>query len=125
MAVSEKIKLALVGDKEARSILIRDGSKVIQMAVAQNPRLTDKEAIQIAKMRTIDESVLRYLSNDSRWRKTYLIKLELVKNPKTPLMLAMRLMSLLREADLRQIGKSKDVLKAISSQALRLLSQRK
>lgn len=124
MTVAEKMKLALIGNKEARGILIRDGSKIIQLAVAQNPRLTDKEALQIAKMRTIDESVLRHLANDRRWHKVYPLKAELVKNPKMPLMPAMRLMSGLRQADLRQISKSKDVLKTISSQALRLLNQK-
>ncbi len=125
MNVAEKIKLALTGDKEARSILIRDGNKIVQTAVVQNARLTDAEAVQIAKMRTMDEGVIRHLATDRKWLKIYPVKVELAKNPKTPLMLAMKLLQLLREADLHQIAKSKDVLRAVSSQALRLLSQKK
>lgn len=125
MTVAEKIKLALTGDKEARCILIRDGNKMIQGAVVQNARLTDAEAVQIAKMRTMDEGVIRHLATERKWLKVYPVKVALAKNPKTPLMLAMRLLPLLREADLREIAKSKDVLKTVSSQALRLLSQKK
>lgn len=125
MTIAEKIKLALLGDREARALLMRDGNKLIQLAVARNPRLTDAEVVQIAKMKTADQSVLRLLANDRRWLKLYPLKVELVKNPKTPRPLVFKLISLLRDAELRQIAKSNDVLKDVSLQAVRMLSQKK
>ncbi|MFH1147383.1 MAG: hypothetical protein V1736_06710 [Pseudomonadota bacterium] len=125
MSVAEKIKLALTGGKEARGLLIRDGNKLIQMGVARNPRLTDLEAIQIAKMKSLDQTVLRHLATDRKWLKIYSMKVELVKNPKTPPVLALKLITHLRDADLRQIAKANDVLKEISLQAFRMLNQKK
>src|SRR5512143_662064 len=40
MTAPQKIKLALVGGKEARSLLIRDSSKMIATTVLDNPRIT-------------------------------------------------------------------------------------
>ncbi len=125
MTVAEKIKLAFIGDKEARGLLVREGNKLVQMAVARNPRLTDLEVIQIAKMKSLDQSVLRYLATDRKWQKIYRLKVELVKNPKTPRPLALKLLTLLRDSDLRQIAKGADVIKDVSLQATRLLSLKK
>ena len=41
MSVSEKIKLATLGNKEARTILLRDANKLVCMAAATSPRITD------------------------------------------------------------------------------------
>lgn len=125
MTMAEKIKLALTGDREARGLLIRDANKLIQLAVAKNPRLGDTEVLQMAKMKTADQSVLRLLANDRKWSKLYLLKVELVRNPKTPRPLVFKLMPLLRDAELRQIAKGNDVLKDVSLQAVRMLSQKK
>lgn len=125
MTVAERIKLSLTGGKEARGLLVRDGNKLIQMGVARNARLTDLEAVQMAKMKSLDQTVLRYLATDRKWLKLYPVKVELVKNPKTPRVLALKLLFHLRDADLRQIAKANDVLKEISMQALRMLSQKK
>src|SRR5690349_21678718 len=43
MKVGEKLKLALKGNKEARTILVRDSNRLIQRFVLQNPRISDEE----------------------------------------------------------------------------------
>jgi len=43
MTVAERIKTAFGGDKEERSILIRDTSKVVQNAVLSSPRLSQAD----------------------------------------------------------------------------------
>src|SRR5690606_31710183 len=40
MSVSEKIKLATLGNKEARTLLLRDTNKLVAIAVIQSPRIT-------------------------------------------------------------------------------------
>ena len=54
MTVKDRIKLAMKGDREARSILVRDGNKIVSTAVVHNPRITDKEVESIAAMRTVE-----------------------------------------------------------------------
>src|SRR5262249_913876 len=43
MNAAERVKLAFTGNREERAILIRDGARVVQMAVLASPRLTEPE----------------------------------------------------------------------------------
>jgi regulator of extracellular matrix RemA (YlzA/DUF370 family) len=43
MNTKDRIKLARKGDREARSILIRDSNKVVCSAVVNNPRITSRK----------------------------------------------------------------------------------
>ncbi len=71
MTVKDRIKLGMKGDREARSILIRDGNKVVSTAVVHNPRITDKEVESIAAMRTVSEDVLRTIALNRAWARSY------------------------------------------------------
>ena len=44
MKVAQRVKLALLGTREERSLLIRDSSRVVIRAVLASPKLTDSEA---------------------------------------------------------------------------------
>ena len=48
MSVAERVKLALAGNKEARTILARDPVKLVQTCVLKNPRFTLEEALAMA-----------------------------------------------------------------------------
>src|SRR5258706_10436649 len=52
MTVSERIKLALHGNREARALLLRDSNKLIRRFVLKNPRVNDDEIIAVAKNRS-------------------------------------------------------------------------
>ena len=43
MTVKDRVKLGMKGDREARSILIRDSNKVVAQAVIRNPRIMDQK----------------------------------------------------------------------------------
>jgi hypothetical protein len=45
MNIPQKIRLALVGNQEARNLLIHDPNKVIALAVMRNPRLSEDEVM--------------------------------------------------------------------------------
>lgn len=45
LMVGAKVKLALKGNKEARSILIRDTNKTVATAVLKSPRITENEIV--------------------------------------------------------------------------------
>jgi hypothetical protein len=121
MGVSEKIKLALRGSRDARVQLIRDPNRLIRRFVLQNPRVTDDEIIVIAKNRTADDELLRIISDSRDWTKNYQVRLALVTNPKTPLALALRFLASLHERDIRALAKSKNVSGTIATQAKRLV----
>src|SRR5215212_4258658 len=85
MTVSEKIKLALRGNRETRMLLLRDANRMIRRFVLQNPRVSDDEIIAICKNRSADEELLRIIADSREWTKNYQVRISLTSNPKTPL----------------------------------------
>jgi hypothetical protein len=117
MSVSEKIKLATLGNKEARTILLRDSNKLVCMAAATSPRMTDGEILGIANSRTVNADVLRYIYSNREFLRTYAIKISLVKNPKVPLPTALKMMYTLQEKDIKELARDRNVPQTIQSQA--------
>ncbi len=125
MSVAEKIRLAILGNQEARSLLIHDANKVIPLAVLRNPKLSETEVILFAQMKTIPEDVFWAMAKHKTWIKNYLLKLALVSNPKTPLALAIKLLDFLHDRDLQNLSKSKNVSSVLARSAARLLFKRR
>jgi hypothetical protein len=119
--VAQKIRLAMTGDKETRSILIHDGNRAIQVAVVSNPRITDSEIASIAYSRQVDEEVLRRIAADKEWVGIYSVRLALASNPKTPPAIAKKLVPTLNRRDLRNLSLSKAVSAFVTNEARRRL----
>ncbi|GIW46497.1 MAG: hypothetical protein KatS3mg078_0374 [Deltaproteobacteria bacterium] len=124
MRLPEKLKLALVGNREARRILVRDSNRLVATAVLKNPRLTDSEVIQIAQSRTVDECVLREIAGTRKWAKLYQVKLALVNNPKTPTDVTLNFLRHLRYKDLRSVVWNRDLPGVIISTARKILKEK-
>ena len=125
LGISEKIKYALTGDKEWRTILIRDSNKLVSSAVIRNPRITEAEILTIAKSKIQNEEIVRLICMNKDWLKIYPIRKALVENSKTPLPKALRFLSSLTVRDLSALAKSRNVQTVLSTQARRLLSAKK
>jgi hypothetical protein len=117
MSVSEKIKLATLGNKEARTQLLRDSNKLVCMAAATSPRMTDGEVLALANSRTVNADVLRFIYSNRDFLKTYQIKMALVKNPKVPLPTALKLLQTLQERDIKELSRDRNVPQTVQSQA--------
>lgn len=124
LSVAEKIKLAMLGSKGARRLLIRDTNRIVSVAVIRSPKIREDEVTAIAQDRTIADEILRIILNRKDWLKNYPLRLALCENPKTPIPRAIRLLETLQEKDLRQIAKSRNVQGAVSTTALRILARR-
>ena len=124
MKVKDRIKLGMKGDREARSILIRDPNKVVAQAVINNPRITDQEVEAIAAMRTVSDEVLRLIAINRGWARQYPIITNLARNPRTPLPTAMGLLPRLHAKELKALGQNRNVSDAVRRQALRLATTR-
>ncbi|NVN98699.1 MAG: hypothetical protein HXX17_05185 [Geobacteraceae bacterium] len=125
MGVGEKIKMALTGDKEWRSILVKDSNKLVNSAVVKNPRITDPEILAISKSAIQNEEILRIICHNKEWVKNYEIRKALVLNNKTPLPVALRFMGFLTEKDLAGMAKSKNISSVLANNARRALSAKK
>lgn len=125
MSVSDKIKMALTGDKEWRSLLIRESNKQVNTAVLKNPRISEGEVLAVAKNRSSSEELIRIILLNRDWVKLYEMKKLLVIHPRTPLQTAMRYMTFLTEKDIRTLAKSRNVSQPIVNNARRILTTKK
>ncbi len=124
MNIAQKIKLATMGNKEARGLLIRDSNKLVAVAVIRSPRITDGEVMTAVNNRSIQDDVLRVIYSDREWTKMYPVKLGLVKNPKTPQAVSLRLLNSLHEADLKKLARDKNVPNSVQMQAKKLMDKK-
>lgn len=124
LSLPEKIRLALTGNKDARTLLYRDSNKMIRQYVLQNPRIMDEEVLLIARDRNATEDTLVVISRRKDWMKKYPLRLSLAQNPKTPIPIVLHILKTLREVDLRKIVKSKDVPTHVAAGAKRVLASK-
>jgi len=124
MGMGQRLKLALRGNREARTILMRDPNRMVQRFLIQNPRLTDDEVIMMAKNRNFDREILGRIGSRKEWARNYQVRLALVTNPKTPLNVAISFVSTLLERDVRLLAKNKNIPAAVTGKAKRLMSER-
>jgi len=125
MGVGDKIKTALTGDKEWRSLLIKDSNKLVNSAVVKNPRITEPEILTISKSVVQNDEILRLICHNKEWVKNPSIRKALVLNNKTPLPVAIRFMGFLSEKDLSGMAKSKNISSVLVNNARRMLASRK
>lgn len=120
MTIGQKIKMAFSGDKEWRSLLIKDTIKPVCCAVLKNPRITEMEILTIARSVVQYDDIIRLICANREWVKKYPIRKALVYNHRTPLQVALKLMATLGEKDLAFLAKSKNVSSVITGQARKL-----
>jgi hypothetical protein len=123
MTVAKKVEFAMKCNKEARTVLIRDINRLVQMSVIKSPKITDSEIVMIANNRSVHEDVLRYISTQREWMKNYEVRVGLVFNPKTPLFISTKLVYSLKERELSKLGKSKSVPRVLGITAVRRLHE--
>lgn len=122
--VKGRIQLALKGNKEERSILIRDGTKVVALAVLEAPKLSDGEVEKFASQKNVLEAVIRQIPLKRRFIKNYIVVRNLVANPRTPIDLSLGLMKNLLIQDLKNLSSNKEISETIRKLALKMYKQK-
>src|SRR5262249_23915259 len=61
MTKAEKLRMAMIGSKAARAILVRDHNRQVAYAAIASPQTTSAEAAEIAKSKEVSEDILRYI----------------------------------------------------------------
>jgi hypothetical protein len=125
MSPAQKIKLATVGAKEARGLLIRESSKIIPLAVLSNPRLTIGEVEFFAKSTNLSEDVIRKIGTNSEWIRKNTVVSALVNNPKTPVGISLGFINRLSERELALLEKSRNVPAPVRTSARNTLAKKK
>jgi len=109
MDVPERIRMALVGNSNARTILIHDKMKMVSSSVLDNPGLSIKEIGLYAQNRALPDELVRKICLNRDWIRHYSVKLALIQNPKTPPNMAMTFLKFMRKNDLKALSRSKDI----------------
>ncbi len=124
LTVSQKIRLALLGNAGHRALLIRDPNRLVAMAAIKSPAVSDQEVAIVSQSRAIAEDVIRYIADNREWTRSYVVKYNLVNNPKTPIGHSLRFLPHLRPGDLKALTNNKNVPQALSTAAKQLLQRR-
>jgi len=122
--IKGRIALAMRGTKEDRSILIRDSTKLVAVAVLDSPKVSESEVEAFALQKNLLDSVLRAIPLKRKFAKNYGIMRNLVYNPRTPLDTSLGLVKGLLVHDLKNLSDNKEVSDTIRKAAMRLYRQR-
>ena len=121
LKTGQKIKAALTEDSQTRSFLIRDPNRLVSLAVLGSPKITEAEIEGIASMKNVSDEVLRRIGTNRDWTKKYTVINSLVKNPRTPLPIAMGFVSRLQPRDIKALTVDRNVPEAIRKAAQRFV----
>jgi hypothetical protein len=124
MNKAEKLRMAMVGSKAARMILLRDHNRQIAYAAVSSPQMTTAEAAEIAKSKDVSEEILRYVGIKKDWIRSSEVKHNLVFNPKCPVGISLRFLGHMRADELRTLARSRNVSAQIRSLAAQWASRK-
>jgi hypothetical protein len=106
LSLPDKMRLATSGDREVRFALLRDPSKQLHPMVLKNPRIGIDEVLWAAKLNSINPDALKVIAEHPEWGKNPTIAAAVVRNPKTPVPVALKLLPRLHLSEVRALAKS-------------------
>ncbi len=109
LSVPQRLKIALKGTREQRSVLVRDPNRMVSAAVLSSPKLTDMEIESFARMGNVSEDVLRTIGMSRAWTQNYCVCAALIRNAKTPLAISMSLLPRLNDRDIKILVTDRNV----------------
>ncbi len=120
LPVPVRLKLSRGAPRTLRNILIRDANQLVALSVLQHNPLSESEVEQIANNRAVSDDVLEAIGRNRAWVRKYKVVFALVRNPRSPVGMAVRLVSRLSVRDLRNLARDRNVTDAVRSTAGRL-----
>lgn len=121
MSVTQKMKAAMRGSREERTILIRDPNKLISLSVLSSPKVSEQEIEGFAKMASVSEDVLRVIATNRSWVKNYSVLRSLTYNPKTPVALSMGFVNRLVERDVKGLMTDRNIPEPVKVLARKII----
>lgn len=107
------VQQALHGDRNQRMAILRQPNKLLHKYVVRNPQIELEEIVFIARMKTVAPDVLQFIASRRDWAERPEVATALVRNPKLPVPLAIKLLDHVLMPELRQLAKSANVREAV------------
>lgn len=124
MSISEKVRLATIGSRQAIGILVRDPNKMVHMAAINSPRIRPPDVRKYSRNKSLPDTVISFIANKREWTRSYDIKLALCYNPKTPVRDALKFLTHVRTNDLKQLMRDRTVSRKVARQAKNIYNKR-
>ncbi len=124
LSANQKKKLAISGNRQARSILMKDEDQSLHIWVMKNPGLVEEEVGDFSAMETLSAEALTFLLQSRRWGTCPRVVKNLVLNPQTPPEAIPNLLAFLSVDDLKQLVETPGVRHLVARQARRTLMER-
>ena len=105
MNVTEKMRLALSGGRDERAALLRDINKTLHVYVLRNPRIALDEVQWAARLTNLSPEALKLMADHPQWGLDPTTCAHVVRNPKTPTPIAIKLLDRISPSELRLIAK--------------------
>ena len=105
LTLGERKSLARAAPREAIDRLLRDPEPQVIRLLLRNPRLLERDVVFLAAKRPIGPEVVREILANPRWSARYTIKRALVLNPTVPNEIALRILPMLLQPDLRDVAR--------------------
>ncbi len=122
MSVGEKIQLALHGPRDARTFLARERAGSIQMALVRNPKMTIDEVTALARSAVLAPDAADAMAKDPKLGASQQVLAALVRNPRTPIPIAVELVARLQPTELRGLAKGMSVRGPVAAAARKKLN---
>src|SRR6185436_20905363 len=110
--------------REGRQILVRDTNRMVAAAVLRNPRLTEEEVVNFSAQKGLSEDILRQIGSSRAWMGSYSVVHNVVRNPKTPIAIAMNNLGRLVTRDLTMIVRDKNIQEVVRRNAKKHIEAR-
>ena len=123
LTVADRLKVAVLGSREERSILVRDPNRLISSAVLSSPRLTESEVEAIARMTSVSGDILRAVGTNRVWTKNYAVIAALARNAKTPIAVALSLLNRLMARDIKFLASDRNIPEPVRLAARKIYTQ--
>lgn len=115
-----RLKLCRGASRTLRSILIRDINPSVALTCLGGSAFSEDEIETIAASRNVVDDVLVAISRKREWTARYGVCVNLVKNPRVPVGIAVKFVSRLSVRDLRALARDKNIADAVRTAVQRL-----
>jgi len=120
LPVPMRLRLARGASRTLRALLIKDLNTNVALATLSNAAFTLDEIEQLASSHAVVDDVLVAISKKREWTARYGVCLNLARNPRLPVGIAVRFVARLAVRDLRTLARDRNVPEVVRSTAQRL-----
>lgn len=121
--LAQKMALALKADSVERQILSREAAPMVLLNLLANPRLEAENVLAIVKSNFATGDIFQRVAADRRWMNSAEIRTAVVRNPKTPTPIAVKLLETLPLGELRDLAKMGNAKEDVRKAAFRIYAK--